>query len=204
MALNCQSENDFFISEGTVDLTWTKPLHHTTPPSPMSQDAFCQMFFLYIYVWPYSNIIFEFTSFQTRKGGFLAPWGQKPRAGNGHYELSMAQGISYLDENEKYLAENILRAGPGSLPKANVVIYFSYQLYCWNHVLVRVKLRCLVCQLFFNHIILLDHFYLWHNDWSSSNLLLSYRDLRCIRWHIPVSVAKTYFNCGRQQQTIIL
>ena len=61
-----------------VELKWGKPLNHTPPPSPISRDAICQILCLYIYVWPHSDNIFEFTSFHTRKGGFLPPDAKRP------------------------------------------------------------------------------------------------------------------------------
>ena len=57
----------------TVELNWGKPLYHTLPPPPISQDAFCQIVCLYSYEWPHTDTIFEFTSFQARKGGFWPP-----------------------------------------------------------------------------------------------------------------------------------
>ena len=47
----------------------------------MSQDAFCQMLFLYIYVWPHNDNIFEFTSFRARTGGFWPPEAKSPGLG---------------------------------------------------------------------------------------------------------------------------
>ena len=54
----------------TVELNWGEPLYHKPPPSPMYQDAYCQMLCLYSYVWPHNDKICEFTPFQARKGGF--------------------------------------------------------------------------------------------------------------------------------------
>ena len=59
----------------------------------MSPDAVRQMSYLYSYVWPQS----EFTPFQARKGGFWPPETKIPGVGSGHYELAMAQCISYQE-----------------------------------------------------------------------------------------------------------
>ena len=74
-----------------------KPLNHTPPPSPMSQDVLCQTLRLYIYVWPHSSNIFEFISFQARKGDFWHTEAKRRRVGSGRYELAMAQCISYQE-----------------------------------------------------------------------------------------------------------
>ena len=55
------------------------------------------MLCLYIYVWAQSDNIFEITSFQARKEGFWHPEAKEPRVGSGHYELAMAQCISYQE-----------------------------------------------------------------------------------------------------------
>ena len=74
MTLTCQAEDDFFILGDTmvhnVELNWSKPLYHKPPPFNISQDAFCQMLFLYSFVWPHNHKICEFIPFQARKGGF--------------------------------------------------------------------------------------------------------------------------------------
>ena len=121
MTLTCRAEDDLFIFWGDlmfhpVDINWGKPLNHTTPPSPMSRDAFYQIFCLYIYVWPHSDKIFEVTSFRAGKGGFWPSEHKRPRVGSDHHELAMAHYISYQEILVKKLAENILRAGPGSRP----------------------------------------------------------------------------------------
>ena len=77
----------------TEELNWGKPLYHTPPPAPISQDAFCQIVCLYSYVWTHSDKIILFTSFQARKGGFWLPEAKRPRVGSGHYELVMVQCI---------------------------------------------------------------------------------------------------------------
>ncbi len=100
-----------------VELNWGKPLYHKPPPSPISQDAVCQIVCLYRNVWPHSDTIFKVTSFQARKGGLWPPEAKKPQVGSGHYELAMAQCISYQEILvNKNLAENIVRGGPGSRP----------------------------------------------------------------------------------------
>ena len=81
----------------TEELNWGKPLYHKPPPSPISPDAFCQIVCLYSYVWPHSDKIFEFISFQARKGGLWPPEAKRPRVGSGNYELAMAQCISYQE-----------------------------------------------------------------------------------------------------------
>ena len=64
--LMCQVENHFFWNAMayTTELNLDKPLYHTPPPYQVSQDVFCQIWCLYGYVWPHSDTIFEFTSFQ--------------------------------------------------------------------------------------------------------------------------------------------
>ena len=57
----------------TMEVNWGKPLNHTPTPSPVSQDAFSQSLCLYSYVWSHSDTLFEFTSFQARKGSFWPP-----------------------------------------------------------------------------------------------------------------------------------
>ena len=76
----------------TVELNWGKLLYHTPPPSPISQDAFCQMVCLYTYVWSHSDKIFEFTPFQARKGGFCPLRQKGPELG-----VVMVQCISYQE-----------------------------------------------------------------------------------------------------------
>ena len=100
----------------TMEMNWGKPLYHKPLPAPMSQNAFCQMLCIYNYVWPHNDKICEFTPFD-KKRGFWPPDTKRPRVGIGHYELALAQCISYQELLvKKNIAENILRAGPGSRP----------------------------------------------------------------------------------------
>ena len=94
----------------TVELNWGKPLYHNPQPSPMFQDAFCQMLCVYSYVRSHCDNIFEFTSFQARKGGFWPPEAKRPRVGSGHYELAMAQSIRY----QEILVKKLSRKHPES------------------------------------------------------------------------------------------
>ena len=48
--------------------------------------------------------------------GFWPPETKRSRVGSGHYELALAQCISYQELLVKKTAENIVRAGPGSRP----------------------------------------------------------------------------------------
>ena len=57
----------------------------------------CQMVCLYSYVWPHSENILEFTSFQARIEGFWPPEAKRPRVGSGHYEHIMAKCITYQE-----------------------------------------------------------------------------------------------------------
>ena len=71
----------------TVELNWGKSLYHTSPSSPVSQDTICQIVCLYSYVWPHSDKILEYSSFQAPKRGFWAPEAKWPRVESGHYEF---------------------------------------------------------------------------------------------------------------------
>ena len=42
----------------TVQLNWGKPLNHTLPSLPMSQDGFCQIVCHYSYVTPFFNLLY--------------------------------------------------------------------------------------------------------------------------------------------------
>ena len=59
----------------TMGLNCGKPLSHTPSLFPVPQVGLCPIVCLYRYVWPHSDtrVLFEFTSFQARKGGFCSP-----------------------------------------------------------------------------------------------------------------------------------
>ena len=78
--------------------------------SAIYQDAFCQILYLYSYVWPHSDNIFEFILFQSQKVGFWSPEAKMPRFGSDQYFLAMAQCISKQKTSWK------LDLAPGRLP----------------------------------------------------------------------------------------
>lgn len=89
--------------------------------SPLCQVTSCQMSYLYDYLCRHSALIFAFTSFHQKhvpNRGFRTPETKRPRAGGAGYQLMMAQGIYRLtgSNDETKVAENIMRAGPGSWP----------------------------------------------------------------------------------------